>query len=324
MHDTQPDSLSQTGISFHWDKDEDLRLLAGGNLYVHPYLSTVTYLTDLGAPTMVVNCRINTVTGEWMVPEDSVEAFVSWPKAGKHLSFDGQLLHAAPPDLMQEGVFAQQCKISDDELNAISSGGDAKEVERRRKILERRHRRVTFLVNIWLNYKPFNVELFPETMLDKLTKADESKWNGMFVKSSTVDASQIVNEQHVTVRDGEVQAKETSSSECDNVEKAQAFTWPMGDCDSGETIEMKMPLQSIRNEAAEGGNVRIEWRRDDKGSVGVCLRKDAKPSAEEADTKVTAKHDGKGADTRTSTDDDESRSSSAKRMKVDSNDNNTS
>jgi hypothetical protein len=36
------------GISFHVDKDEELRLLTGGSTYVHPHLSTVTYLTNIG------------------------------------------------------------------------------------------------------------------------------------------------------------------------------------------------------------------------------------------------------------------------------------
>jgi len=45
--------MSKDGISFHWDKDEELRLLCGGNTYVHPHLSTVTYLTGIGAPTLV-------------------------------------------------------------------------------------------------------------------------------------------------------------------------------------------------------------------------------------------------------------------------------
>ena len=97
MHDDKPDDISMTGISFHWDKDEDLRLMAGGNLYLHPHLSTVTYMTGIGSPTLVTNSRINPLTGEWMVPgkeggsdEKQVEGLVSWPLQGKHMSFDGR------------------------------------------------------------------------------------------------------------------------------------------------------------------------------------------------------------------------------------------
>jgi len=307
MHDPQPDNMSTAGISLHWDKDEDLRLLAGGSLYVHPYLSTVTYLTDLGAPTMVVNCRVNYANGEWIVPEENVEGFVSWPKQGKHLSFDGRFLHAAPPDLMEHGVFQQQCKISVEE---DWKSMDAKEAERCRKILERRHRRVTFLVNVWLNYKPFNVEPFPDTMIDKLTKVDESNWNSVF---SAPDQSEV-SERRVAVNDNEVSDDSLSSG--DN-QQAHAFTWPMGDCDSNETIEMHMPLLSIRGEATAGGNVRIHWKqRAESTSQGVRLCKDSKPTPAAATNETTTLGNGEGDENSGSTDANDFESS-AKRMKVD-------
>ena len=44
---------SRPGLSCHWDKDEELRVAAG--LFVHPQVSTVTYLTAgaAQAPTLV-------------------------------------------------------------------------------------------------------------------------------------------------------------------------------------------------------------------------------------------------------------------------------
>lgn len=41
------------GIGMHWDKDE--ALVAGGGGMAHPVVGTVTYLTDIGAPTLVIN-----------------------------------------------------------------------------------------------------------------------------------------------------------------------------------------------------------------------------------------------------------------------------
>ena len=305
MHDPQPDGMSKTGISFHWDKDEDLRLLAGGSLYVHPYLSTVTYLTDLGAPTMVVNCRVNYATGEWILPEETVEGFVSWPRQGKHLSFDGRFLHAAPPDLMEDGLFERQCKIPEEEEEATN---DPKAAERRRKILERRHRRVTFLVNVWLNYKPFNVELFPDTMIDKLTKVDESKWKGVFA-SGKCDQEK---ERCVSLHDNEVR-DEQLQPEDDRL--PQAFTWPMGDCDSNEMIQMQMPRLSIRREASVAGNIHIVW----KGSNGVRLFKDTKQQAasDQGASQGNGGNNASGSSIYT-----ESSQSNAKRIKVDTDDGN--
>ena len=66
-NDLQEDEEEEKGICFHWDKDEDLRLLMGGNMYVHPHLSTVTYFTGIGAPTMALNYCVNSFTGEYIL-----------------------------------------------------------------------------------------------------------------------------------------------------------------------------------------------------------------------------------------------------------------
>ena len=220
--------MSTAGISFHWDKDEDLRELAGGNLYVHPHISTVTYLTSIGAPTVVCNHRIHALTGEWIESEES-DGYLSWPKRGKHLSFDGGYLHAAPPNLMKEGQFKMQCQIppTDDETH--------------RKSLVRRHQRVTFLVNAWLNYKPVNVDRFPESMVDKLSKSTES-WK-LFESPSTLPVSVI-----------ELDKESTSTT--------TRFTWPMGGCGSNESISAPIPLDKVREKALDGPNIRLKWSKD--------------------------------------------------------------
>jgi hypothetical protein len=43
-------------INWHFDKDEDL--LDECDVYVHPYISTVTYLSGIGAPTVVFDARV--------------------------------------------------------------------------------------------------------------------------------------------------------------------------------------------------------------------------------------------------------------------------
>ena len=48
----------EEGIEFHWDVDEHFcDLPHGGGVHVHPTLSTVTYLSALGAPTLVLHTR---------------------------------------------------------------------------------------------------------------------------------------------------------------------------------------------------------------------------------------------------------------------------
>ena len=108
-------------VSFHWDKDEDLVDEFGVN--VHPAISTVTYLADAGAPTLVLDKTPPTMY-------EDVDGFrgacgaarLSYPEAGKHVVFDGRLLHGAPRELAR----------------AVPSG----------------YLRVSFLVNVWLGYKP--------------------------------------------------------------------------------------------------------------------------------------------------------------------------
>jgi hypothetical protein len=43
----------------------------------------------------------------------------------------------------------------------------------------------------------------------------------------------------------------------------ERFTWPIGDCDSDEAIQVNLPLKAIREEAIEGGNVCIRYSQND-------------------------------------------------------------
>eukprot|EP00977_Amphora_coffeiformis_P005654 scaffold1189_cov194-Amphora_coffeaeformis.AAC.11 len=223
------DEISRQGIWFHWDKDEDLRQLMGGDTtYIHPHLSTVTYLTPHGAPTLAINRRIHPLTGEWIEPTegDNDQAFLSWPGKGKHLSFDGRFLHAAPPDLLPEDA-----RLS---ASTTLSAATSKDMTPDQRKQVRRQRRVTFLVNIWLNYKPFNVHPFP--MLDKMSGTQPSQRGHLRFGHRSVLAEEF---------------QETPDW--------GPFQWPMGGCDSGETISLTLSLEQVRRNHKHGGNVNITW-----------------------------------------------------------------
>lgn len=65
---------------------------------------------------------MNPLTGEWLDQTSNkentnehennknkdVKAFLSWPKRGKHLSFDGRFLHAAPSNLLEKMYFTNK------------------------------------------------------------------------------------------------------------------------------------------------------------------------------------------------------------------------
>lgn len=114
-------------VGWHWDRDYELEDSVG--FYVHPHLSTVTYLTDGGAPTLILEA-------DGSGTDDSTQevkfAHVSHPRVGKHVCFDGRFLHSAVSEFAQPGTATA---------------------------------RVTFLVNVWLNHRPLSVERNEHTSL---------------------------------------------------------------------------------------------------------------------------------------------------------------
>ena len=279
--DASDDDLERSGICFHWDKDEDLRLLMGGNMYLHPHISTVTYLTNIGAPTMALNYRVNAMTGQYLDPADegedngngeSVQAYISWPKQGKHLSFDGRFLHAAPSNLMKKGVLKQQSKVK--------STPDTNLEESERKILERQHRRVTFLVNIWLNYKPFNVNEFPKSMLDKMSKVPKDHTPILFTPKDDRKAVKCCSSREYTIVGGGSIGTEGDTEKGKEVE----FEWQMGARGDEESIKMALPLDIIQGETECGGNIHVLWNGQDSKRRGISL---SQPSLSNQSTEHT-------------------------------------
>ena len=61
----------------------------------------MTYLTDLGGPTLILN-NIGTKNAKEELSLTADEIIISRPLLGKHIKFDGRLLHAAPCDLLEE------------------------------------------------------------------------------------------------------------------------------------------------------------------------------------------------------------------------------
>ena len=253
LPNNDPDDITKSGMSFHWDKDEDLRLLCSGSVHIHPHLSSVTYLTDLGAPTMVLSRRVEGMRGEIIYKDDEngTAGFISWPKPGKHLSFDGRLLHAAPSDLMEDGLFEEQCQFN------MIQGMSNKE----KKIMEWRHRRTTFLVNIWLNYKQFNVNPFPETMMSSMSKVDLFGDFQLF-RHSKDDKGHTNGTQSAThtkvflTKTGATEISEEGQKPIKVVE----MTWPMDSCNGNDQIKVPISMDIIREQSFDRSNVLLSWQ----------------------------------------------------------------
>lgn len=75
---------SNTGaINFHYDKDEGYASLHSKMRY--PKFSTITYLTSIGAPTLIFNQT--TPDGNVDIPAIPDDGFISFPKLNRHVIF---------------------------------------------------------------------------------------------------------------------------------------------------------------------------------------------------------------------------------------------
>eukprot|EP01041_Mallomonas_annulata_P004667 gene4667-9257_t len=136
-------------VGFHWDRDYGIEEEDG--LHIYPQLGTVTYLTDCGGPTIVLDKK-GTFRNDEDISGPITSCLVSQPKIGKHLCFDGTLLHAAPSDLIDEN-------IDDNDDEQETSGDNSKAIQKR----------ITFLVNIWLNHIPTQSTPLPDEIVKKLS-----------------------------------------------------------------------------------------------------------------------------------------------------------
>jgi len=140
---------NEDDVGFHWDRDYELE--GGSDILVHPHLATVTYLgAALGAPTLMVD-RVSPVDPHAPIEGPVTQLFVSRPAPGRHVSFDGRLLHGAPA----EGSLTCEDSTS----------------------TTKRPPRVTFLVNVWLNHIPLSATPLPPAIQSKLqpTKLTEEQ-----------------------------------------------------------------------------------------------------------------------------------------------------
>ena len=128
--------------------------------------------------------------------------------------------------------------------------------------------RVTFLVNIWLNYKPFNVDPFPETMISNLSKVDLLGDFTLFGNRKDDGKEEACSEgenlsasmKTISVIDGKAVIEEQQPINNGNSVNLVKMTWPMGSCEADERIEVPMPLDVIRSQGVTGSDVALTWK----------------------------------------------------------------
>lgn len=139
-----------------------------------------------------------------------MRATLSLPAVGKHIKFDGCLLHAAPCDVISDRSADDDTNVEDSDSDGSSAGdgidkssdqqsgdGNIKESHEREVNDDDNNngsdnnensseegevdQRVTFLVNIWLNHKPLNSNPFP------LPKSSRKRGRGKVDSKRTTD-----------------------------------------------------------------------------------------------------------------------------------------
>jgi hypothetical protein len=146
---SRSESIERDGtgdINLHFDKDE--RAFEQFGVVVHPLLSTVTYLSDSGASTVVLPrlslARTDAQRYEF-VDGASPKALVVPPRIGRHLRFDGRWLHGAPAGFSVVRGSARSGGGGGG--NGSGGGGGSHDADGQ-------YERVTFCVNIWVNHRP--------------------------------------------------------------------------------------------------------------------------------------------------------------------------
>ena len=135
-----------SSIAFHFDCDEGL--MSTTSELVPPWISTVTYLSSVGAPTLVLGATPDAAGAA--VPCAGVGLYVSFPHAGKHLQFDGRLLHGCPHALVHE-LQAPGGGKQPPTAETLGTAGAAASAQLR----------ITLLVNLWRDHKPCGPQPLP-------------------------------------------------------------------------------------------------------------------------------------------------------------------
>lgn len=175
------DGRSDGGLEFHFDKDEEA--MRARDEWIHPDVSTVTYLksssqpgkkdpVSLGAPLVVFSTESeDDVRATRLRPRQRLFSSpdYSWtvpPRPGSHVTFKGSLLHGVPS-----------------ELNPLITESAS------------RYERMSLPVNIWNTHRPSGAIYLPEGFIDEINK--DRAVNIKLVLSECDGFHELVSQQSV-------------------------------------------------------------------------------------------------------------------------------
>lgn len=172
--DNEEDENAEIGLHFDADYGLEEQL---PHYMLHPRIATITYLTDIGVPTLILEKRSPppTDTQKLSLDGDITKGWLSCPKSGKHVAFDGRFLHGAPASFFPA--------VASEAINNVNDDvDDSKQSSKRRRIDENERayhattptgtnikKRVTLLVNIWINHCPLDAEMLDDELCSQLS-----------------------------------------------------------------------------------------------------------------------------------------------------------
>lgn len=144
---------NDSDIGYHWDRDYGLEEDDG--VHAYPLFGTVTYLSNCGAPTMVID-KVGTSTSEEPISTDITKKFIiRRPEIGSHICFDGHLLHGSLMEIIKED--------NEEDTDEIEAGDEEDGEESIEELINNiKEKRITFLVNIWIDHIPSQAMTCPD------------------------------------------------------------------------------------------------------------------------------------------------------------------
>mmetsp|Transcript_7759 Transcript_7759/g.17518 ORF Transcript_7759/g.17518 Transcript_7759/m.17518 type:complete len:431 (-) Transcript_7759:52-1344(-) len=157
--DDDDDEEEDDEVGMHFDADYGLEEQLP-NYTLHPRVATITYFSDTGVPTLILDKRSPPPPDEEKKSLNGSinKAWLSHPCFGKHVAFDGRYLHGAPgeyfPSVSKKSIDTSEPKAKRLKVEVLNPPSAT---------------RITFMVNIWLNHCPLESGPLDDDVLEKLT-----------------------------------------------------------------------------------------------------------------------------------------------------------
>ena len=236
--DDDDEDVEDDEVGLHFDADYELEEQAS-NILLHPRLATVTYISDCGAPTLIIDKKSPPVN-DWnkkTLEQGIGKAWLSHPKLGKHTAFDGRLLHGAPA-LYFPPRFRRR-KV------------ETEPAAKRQKI--ETTKRYTLLVNIWLNHWVLDAALLDEEVCQKLKTPWESQGSSNLKGDDSYIPPFVWNKKVDLTKPPDVTTVKLSASNVDPAGEDEIAL-----CNHTVTVKYNPTMEECHKASASGSTVEIE------------------------------------------------------------------